>query len=318
MNSIIVTGGAGFIGSHLCEYLLKQQFRVICVDNLSTSTEKNLEVAKTNPNFIFLRHDITQPLPKINSKISAIFHLASPASPNLNSPISYHALALETMLANTQGTLNLLQFAHKHQAKFIFASSSEVYGDPLVNPQPETYLGNTSTTGPRSVYDEAKRFGETLVAYFVRKHSVDGRIARIFNTYGPRILAIDGRMLTNFILQAQNNKPITVYGQGTQTRSLCYIDDLVIGLYQLLITPNLKGEIINLGATKEYPVIKYAQMVKKLLHSTSPIVVDNQLPQDDPLKRQPDISKAKKLLNWEPKINLEKGIAQTCLFYQHE
>lgn len=318
METIIVAGGAGFLGSHLCEYLLEQNFNVLCLDNLLTSTEKNLDQAKRNSHFKFLHQDITQPLPKFRETIKAIFHLASPASPNLNSPISYHALGMETMLANTQGTLNLLHLAQKHRAKFVFASSSEVYGDPKVNPQPETYYGNTSTIGPRSVYDEAKRFGETLVAYFVRKHRLDARIARIFNTYGPRILPNDGRMLTNFILQALKQKPITVYGQGAQTRSLCYIDDMVNGLYKILMVPNLRGEVINLGTSEEYSVLKYAQLVKSILNSQSPIVADNQLPQDDPQQRQPDINKAKKLLGWSPKTSLKKGIKQTCLYYQNE
>lgn len=318
MKKILVAGGAGFIGSHLCEDLLLKNYEVICVDNLLTSTEKNLQQMLSHSDFKFIKADIIKSLPTDLGRIDAIFHLASPASPNLNSPISYHQLAIETMLVNTQGTLNLLRLAHKHQAKFVFASSSEVYGDPLVNPQPESYRGNASTTGPRSVYDEAKRFGETLVAHFVRKHNLDARIARIFNTYGPRILPKDGRMLTNFILQALKNKPITVYGDGQQTRSLCYISDLITGLNKLMFTPGLKGEIINLGTIQEYPVIKYAQMVKDILNSKSQIVFNNKLPQDDPQKRQPDITKAKKLLGWEPLVKIEEGIKKTCLFYQHE
>lgn len=318
MKTVLVAGGAGFIGSHLCEHLLSDNFKVICLDNLLTSTKKNLQSIANHPNFNFIKTDVTSILPTNLGHIDTIFHLASPASPNFNSPISYHALAMETMLVNTQGTLNLLNLAKKNQASFVFASSSEVYGDPEINPQPESYYGNVSTTGPRSVYDEAKRFGETLVAYFVRQHNLDARIARIFNTYGPRILTKDKRMLTNFILQALKNQPITVYGNGQQTRSLCYVSDMVKGLTKLMLTPNLKGEIINLGSTQEYPVIKYAQMVKKLLNSTSPIITDNQLPQDDPRKRRPNVSKAKKLLNWSAKVSLKEGITKTCLFYQHE
>jgi len=318
MKTVLVTGGAGFIGSHLCEYLLEKKYRVICLDNLITGSLENIKPAAKNQNFSFYQEDVTKPLTKKFEPLEAIFHLASPASPNFNSPISYHTLALETMLANTCGTLNMLKLALKHRARFLFASSSEVYGDPKVNPQPESYYGNVSPTGPRSVYDEAKRFGETLIYHFVRKHGLDARIARIFNTYGPRILPQDGRMLTNFILQALENEPITVYGQGNQTRSLCYVSDMVKGLYKLMFTPNLKGEIVNLGSTQEYPVVKYAQMVKKILNSKSPIVFDKELPQDDPRRRQPDIGKAKKLLAWQPEIKLEDGIKKTCLYYQYE
>ena len=314
---IVVAGGAGFIGSHLCEFLLTQNHKVICLDNLLTGNKANLNLALKNKHFRFINVDITKSLPKDLGQVEAIFHLASPASPNLNSPISYHALAMETMLVNTQGTLNLLKLALKNKARFLFASSSEVYGDPLVNPQSESYRGNVSTTGPRSVYDEAKRFGETLVSYFVRQHHLDARIARIFNTYGPRILVQDGRMLTNFIIQSLKSQPITLYGKGKQTRSLCYVSDTVKGLASLMLINNLAGEAINIGTTDEHTVKEYAQIVKELTHSSSQIVANQELPQDDPLVRRPDISKAKKLLNWSPKVKLLEGITETINYYRY-
>ncbi|OGK75186.1 hypothetical protein A2459_04365 [Candidatus Roizmanbacteria bacterium RIFOXYC2_FULL_41_10] len=314
---IVVAGGAGFIGSHLCEYLLTKSHEVICLDNLLTGNKKNLKNALKYKQFRFIKTDVTHKLPEDLGKIDAVFHLASPASPNLNSPISYHTLAMETMLVNTQGTLNLLNLAHSNKARFLFASSSEVYGDPQVNPQPESYRGNVSTTGQRSVYDEAKRFGETLTSYFVRKKNLDARIARIFNTYGPRILPQDGRMLTNFILQALSSKPITLYGKGEQTRSLCYVSDTVMGLTSLMFIDNLAGEIVNIGTTKEHMVKEYAKMVKELTHSNSQIVSTEKLPQDDPLVRRPDINKASTLLNWFPKVKLPQGITETINYYRH-
>jgi len=315
---IIVAGGAGFIGSHLCEYLLEKSHQVICLDNLLTSRKKNIKHLLNLPNFTFINTDIIQPLPHHLGQVDAIFHLASPASPNINSPISYHALSMETMLVNTTGTLNLLNLAKKNKARFVYASSSEVYGDPKINPQPETYNGNVSCTGPRSVYDEAKRFGETLVCHFVRKHQLDARIARIFNTYGPRLLKKDGRMLTNFILQALENKPITLYGQGTQTRSLCYVSDMVCGLVKLMSVNGLAGQAINLGTPEEHTVKEYGLMVKKLVGSKSQIKITDELPQDDPLLRRPNISVAKKLLKWAPLVKLEQGIKKTINYYRNE
>lgn len=315
---ILVTGGAGFIGSHLCETLLKEPaYEVICVDNYSTSTPANIEFLKKNPRFTVIKHDVVEPL-KLKTNIDAIFHLASPASPNLHSRISYHALPMETMLVNTIGTLNLLKLAVINKARFVFASTSEVYGDPEVNPQPESYRGRVSTTGPRSVYDEAKRFGETLTAYFVRSQKLDARIARIFNTYGPRILKEDQRMLTNFIIQALSSKPITVYGDGRQTRSLCYVDDLVQGLLKLVSVPNLAGQIVNLGSPDEHAVSEYAKLVKKLTGSPSEIVYSETLPEDDPILRKPDIAKAKKLLNWQPQITLPEGLKRTINYYRRQ
>jgi len=313
---ILIAGGAGFIGSHLCEKLLKDDHQIVCVDNLLTGSEKNIADLKTNSNFSFISHNIIKPL-NFDQKIDAVFHLASPASPNHHSKLSYHALPIETMLANTSGTLELLKFAKKNQAKFLFASTSEVYGDPEKHPQSEDYRGNTSTTGPRSVYDESKRFGETLTAYFWRKEGVDGRVARIFNTYGPRMLKDDMRMLVNFIHQAVTGKPITIYGNGKQTRSLCYIDDMVKGLTRLMFYPKTKAKIVNLGSTQEHTVLEYAQLVKKITSSTSKIVFTEGLSPDDPKRRQPDISKAKKILNWRPKISLEEGIKKMVIYFKN-
>ncbi|MBI2051420.1 SDR family oxidoreductase [Candidatus Roizmanbacteria bacterium] len=310
---VLVAGGAGFIGSHLCEQLLKEGHEVICADNFSTASWENLQSLKNNKNFHLLKHDIVEPLPSTLS-VDCVFHLASPASPNHHSKISYHALPLETILANTKGTLELLTFSQKNKAQFLFASSSEVYGDPLAHPQREDYFGNVSTTGPRSVYDESKRLGETLTAYFWRDRDLNARIARIFNTYGPRLAREDMRMVITFINQALSESPITVFGDGTQTRSLCYIDDMIEGLTTLMFHANTKGEVVNLGSEDEHTVLEYAQMIKKLTNSKSKIVFSEQLPQDDPKKRCPDISKAKKLLGWKPKISLAEGLKRMIAY----
>src|SRR3990167_967780 len=304
---ILVTGGAGFIGSHLSARLLKDKHEVICVDNLLTGNKKNISPLLNDTLFTFLHHDVTKPLLE-NVTANAVFHLASPASPNHHSRLSYHALPMETMMVNTLGTLELLKFAEKNKAKFLFASTSEVYGDPLEHPQREEYRGNVSTTGPRSVYDEAKRFGETITAYFERDRGVDARIVRIFNTYGPRMQKADMRMIITFINQALENKPVTIFGDGQQTRSLCYVDDTVVGIYKLMFSPNTKGEVVNIGNPEEHTVVEYAEMVKRLTNSKSEIIFSEDLPEDDPKKRQPDITKARKLLGWEPKVDLKEGL----------
>jgi nucleoside-diphosphate-sugar epimerase len=313
--NILITGGAGFIGSHLTKKLLKNNYQVIVVDNLITGSEKNIEEFKHNKNFTFIKADVIKPLTDL-PKIDYLFHLASPASPNHQSKISYHQLALETMLVNTTGTLELLKLAKKHQAKFLFASTSEVYGNPLVHPQNEGYFGNVNPIGPRAVYDEAKRFGETLTSYFVKKEGVDGKIARIFNTYGPNMRVDDKRMVVNFITQALKNEPITIFGNGKQTRSLCYVDDLVDGLIKLMFNKNTYGEVVNLGNPEEHTVLEYAKIIKRLANSKSEIVFFEELPPDDPQKRKPDISKAKKLLNWEPKIGFEEGLKKTICYFK--
>ena len=310
---ILITGGAGFIGSHLCDSQIKQNHSIICVDNLLTGSKENIRQLLENPSFKFIKHDVILPL-EYPEKLDIIFHLASPSSPNHHSPLSYHANPLETMRVNTEGTFQLLKLPKKHRAKFLFASTSEIYGDPEKHPQKEDYNGNVSTTGPRSVYDEAKRFGETLVAYFVRNESVDARIARIFNTFGPRMQKQDMRMIIRFILQALKGTPITIFGKGRQTRSLCYIDDMVDGLNKLMFNPKTKGEIVNLGSRDEHTVLEYARMIKKLTNSSSKITLSEPLPEDDPKKRKPDISKANKLLDWKPKVSLEKGLEKTIKF----
>lgn len=314
MQTVLVAGGAGFIGSHLCDRLLKEDFKVVCVDNLLTGLEDNITHLKTNENFQFLNYDITTPLTS-SLKFDAVFHLASPASPNHHSPISYHALPMETMMANTRGTLELLKLAEKNNAKFLYASTSEVYGDPLVHPQGEEYRGNVSTIGPRSIYDEAKRFGETMVAHYWRK-GVDARIARIFNTYGPRMRRDDKRMIIDFINSSLYGKPITIFGDGEQTRSLCYITDTVEGLMRLMFYPNTKTEVVNIGSNEEHTVLQYAIMVKELVGSESEIIHSEGLPKDDPKQRRPDISKAKITINWEPNVNLEDGLKKTIEYFR--
>jgi len=313
--NIIITGGAGFIGSHLTKRLLSEGHTVIVVDNLLTGALENLEGHLHNPALTYINQDVSimsvEEAPAGFEHIDQIYHLASPASPNHHSKFSYHALPMETMMVNTVGTLNLLKLAEKYNAKFLFASTSEVYGDPEVNPQPETYFGNVSTTGPRSVYDEAKRFGETITAYFIRDRQVDGRIVRIFNTYGPHLSPADMRMIVNFIQQALRGEPITVYGDGTQTRSLCYVDDTVEGIVRLMNYEHTTGEVVNIGSSQEFTVLEFAHMVKQLTNSPSPIEHTEHLPQNDPQKRRADTSKAQKLLGWSAQTNLESGLRHT-------
>jgi len=306
---IIVTGGAGFIGSHLCENLLNDNHEVICIDNLISGSKDNISHLIDSKNFTFIEHDVIKPLSS-DLTANAVFHLASPASPNHHSSISYHSLPVETMLVNTQGTFELLKFCEINKAKFLFASTSEVYGDPKEHPQKETYNGNVSTTGPRSVYDEAKRFGETITAHYFRNNLVDARIARIFNTYGPRMLKEDMRMLVSFIIQALKGEPITIFGDGKQTRSLCFVDDTVGGLVKLMFKENTNGAIINIGSSEEHTVLEYAHIVKRLTKSASRIVFNEELPKDDPQRRKPDTTLAKRLLDWEPKVTLEEGISR--------
>lgn len=322
---ILVAGGAGFIGSHLCQRLIKENHQVICVDNLITGSISNIKDLLQNKNFSFIKHDVIKPLnlkatPPLASggvKIDAIFHLASPASPNHHSKLSYHHLPMETMLVNSIGTLELLKLAEKYRAKFLFASSSEIYGNPLEHPQKEEYFGNVSPIGPRSVYDESKRFGETLTAYFWRKKNLDARIARIFNTYGPNMQKEDKRMIVNFIVSALTGKPITIYGDGKQTRSLCFIDDMIEGLIRLMFYPNTNRQVINLGSPEEHTILEYAQLVKKITNSKSKIVFSEKMPEDDPIRRKPDISKAKKILDWAPAISLKEGLKRTIAYFKN-
>lgn len=319
MQTVYVTGGAGFIGSNLCQKLLTDGYTVVCIDNFLTSSEKNIQELQKNPQFHFLNADVT----KIDAntftnlpKPDFIFHLASPASPNLHNAHSFIALPIETLLANTYGTYLFLELAKKHNARFLFASTSEVYGDPLVSPQKEDYWGNVNPNGVRSVYDEGKRCAEAYVMGYVRKFGLDGRIVRIFNTYGPNMQEDDGRVVSNFIIQALKNKPLTIYGDGKQTRSFCYVDDLVDGLCLFMFGNNLKGEVINIGNPNEKTILEFATIVKGLTQTNSEIVYE-QLPGDDPKKRKPDITKAKNLLHWEPKISLEEGLQRTIEYFKN-
>lgn len=304
---IIVTGGAGFLGSYLCEYLINQGDEVICVDNLLTGNEGNIANLKDNPNFKFLQHDISLDLPA-DLLADQIYHLASPASPNTHSKKSYHALPFETMAANTTGTWKLAQKALDMGAKFLFASTSEIYGDPLEHPQKEQYRGNVSTTGPRSVYDEAKRFGETITAAYVRSKNLDGRIIRIFNTYGPKMALDDGRVVLEFAKAALKNEPMPVFGDGKQTRSFCYVTDLIKGIIAAMNTESTKGEVFNLGNADEYTIMDLAEKIKQLTNSQSEIKITEPMPEDDPVRRNPDITKAREKLNWQPQVGLEEGL----------
>lgn len=320
MKYALVSGGAGFIGSHICERLLKDNHFVICVDNLLTGREENIRKFEGNKNFLFINHDIIFDIKGLLNEfenIDYIFHLASPASPNEKSRKSYMSYPIETLLVNSQGTYNLLNLARKFNSRFLFASTSEVYGDPEVSPQKESYFGNVNPSGPRAVYDEAKRFGEAIVMAYHRKFGLDVRIPRIFNTYGPNMREDDGRVVSNFIVQSLRKEKIHVYGDGSQTRSFCYISDLVDGLYSFMMKENLSGEIINLGNPLEYTVKELADKIKELAGSSSEIVFDN-LPEDDPKQRRPDISKAEKLLDYNPKISLEEGLKLTLDYFKKE
>ncbi|MBU0953712.1 MAG: SDR family oxidoreductase [Nanoarchaeota archaeon] len=309
MNTCIVAGGAGFIGSHLCRSLLEKGYRVICVDSFATGTEKNVHNLVDNSRFKIKKHDIREPL-MINEPVQYVFHLASRAS-----PVDYQKHALETLETNAFGTRLLLTFALEKNARFLFASTSEVYGDPEEHPQKESYWGNVNPIGIRSCYDEGKRFGESLVMTMHRETGLDVRIARIFNTYGPNMTAGDGRVIPNFITQALANKPLTIYGDGSQTRSLCYVGDLVVGLETLMFKDNISGEVVNLGNTSEITIKELAQIVKKIATSTA-IFETKDLPEDDPTRRCPDITKAKQLLNWEPRVSLEEGLEKTVSYFR--
>jgi dTDP-glucose 4,6-dehydratase len=303
---IIVTGGAGFIGSHLCDFLLEKGHFVICVDNLLTGNIKNIRHNLQNKRFEFLKHDIIKPL-KFPGRLDYILHFASPAS-----PVDYMNYPLETLDVGSIGTKNMLELAKKKKAKLILASTSEVYGDPKVSPQEEGYFGNVNSVGPRSVYDEAKRFAEALTSAYNREKLVEGKIVRIFNTYGPRMGLDDGRVVPNFIKQALTGQALTIYGDGSQTRSFCYVSDLVSGIYKLMYA-KISGPV-NLGNPKELKIIDFADVIVKLTGSKSKIVF-KPLPQDDPRQRRPDISKAKKELSWSPEISLEEGLKKTIEWF---
>lgn len=315
MSTFVIAGGAGFIGSHISERLLGLGYKVICIDNLITGVEENISPFFSNKNFIFIKHNIIESLPQVKGEIDGIFHLASPASPNAKSPRSYMAHPIHTLMVNSVGTRNLLEFAREKKSKLLYASSSEVYGDPAITPQKEDYFGNVNPNGPRSVYDEGKRFGEAISAAYTRVYNLDVRTIRIFNTYGDRMQKDDGRVVSNFIHQALEDKPITIYGDGNQTRSFCYIDDLVNGLISAIQKPNLAGFVMNLGNPEEYKIIDLAKEIIKLTQSKSEIVYEK-LPQDDPHRRCPDISKASRMLDFKPKVSLVEGLTKTIEYFK--
>ena len=298
MPSAVVTGGAGFLGSHLCEYLLARDYRVICVDNLETSTLENLEHVH-NDAFRFFSHDMINRL-EIDEPVDVVYHLAA-----LPSPIDYLRQPLLSLKVGSYGTHNALGLAKLKRARFVLASTSEVYGDPLVHPQPESYWGNVNPIGPRGVYDEAKRYAEALTMAYHRTQGVNTAIVRIFNTYGPRMRSHDGRAIPTFLRQALENEPLTVFGDGSQTRSFCYVDDLVRGLH--LLAESGEHLPVNLGNPREFTILELAQTVIHVTESKSEIVFEA-LPVDDPQVRQPDITRAQQILAWEPKIELEEGL----------
>ena len=308
----LVAGGAGFIGSHLCERLLDRGKRVVCLDNLVTGRRVNVEHLLERPGFEFIEHDVIDGLPPLPA-ITSIYHLASPASPP-----GYQRYPLETLRVNSEGTRHLLELASQHGARFLYASTSEIYGDPLEHPQRETYRGNVSSTGPRSMYDEAKRFGEALVMAYTRTSDVNARIVRIFNTYGPHSDPFDGRLVPNLITQALRDEPMTIYGDGQQTRSLCYVDDLVQGLIAASGCDDVRGTATNLGNPEEHTVLEIATLTKDLIGASSSFVFTEPAVGDDPQRRRPDISRAQALLGWSPTVSLREGLSCTIEYFARE
>jgi dTDP-glucose 4,6-dehydratase len=305
-KTALVTGGAGFIGSHICDYLIEKDFKVICMDNLITGSLENIEHIK-NPDFIFLNHDITNFI-DISGDLDFIFHFASPAS-----PIDYLQLPIQTLKVGSLGTHNILGLAKAKRSRIILASTSEVYGDPKVHPQTEEYWGNVNPVGPRGVYDEAKRFAEALTTAYHKQQGLETYIVRIFNTYGPRMRKDDGRAVPTFISQCLENRNITVFGNGKQTRSFCYISDMVEGIYRLINSDYHMP--LNLGNPEEMTIFQLAEKIRSIIKSKADIFFQD-LPSDDPLVRKPDISKAKKILGWEPKVSFKDGIEKTISFFK--
>ena len=309
-KTILIAGGAGFLGSHLCDHYLDQGYHVVAVDNLTSGSKKNLAHLQNNPNFTFVQHDITEPLPKeiTQHTYKYILNLASPASPPY-----YQSIPIETLRVGSIGTENLLQLAQQQKARFFQASTSEVYGDPEVHPQPETYKGSVNCYGPRSMYDESKRYAEALIRAYRTKHGVDTTIVRIFNTYGPRMDPKDGRVVSNFVVQALQGQPLTIYGDGQQTRSFCYVDDQVKGIVAL-IKSGEEGPI-NIGNPGEFTMLELAELVLKLTGSKSELAYQP-LPGDDPMQRKPIIDLAQQKLGWKPEIQLEEGLKKTIEYFQ--
>ena len=307
MKNILVTGGAGFIGSHLCEKLLEQGNPIICLDNFFTGSRKNVEHLFDNREFELIRHDIIEP---IILEVDQIYNLACPAS-----PVHYQYNAIKTIKTNVLGVTNMLDLADSAKARILQASTSEVYGDPIVHPQKESYWGNVNPIGIRSCYDEGKRVAETLMMDYHRQHKVDIRIIRIFNTYGPRMAQNDGRVVSNFIVQALKNEDITIYGDGSQTRSFCYVDDLVRGMISLMNAENFMGPV-NVGNDGEYTILDLAKMIIELTNSSSKLIF-KPLPSDDPCQRKPDLSLAKEKLEYAPTVNVKDGLLKTIEYFQN-
>ncbi|MEZ5403232.1 MAG: UDP-glucuronic acid decarboxylase family protein [Bryobacteraceae bacterium] len=303
---IVVAGAAGFIGSHLCDRLIHEGHEVVAIDNFITGSPNNLRHLEGNPHFEFREHDVTKPF-DVEGGVAAVMNLASPAS-----PVDYMEHPIETLEVGSIGTQNLLELARRNDARFLLTSTSECYGDPLEHPQVETYWGNVNPVGPRSCYDESKRFAEAITMAYHRRYGMATRIARIFNTYGPRMQLDDGRVVPAFMKQALNGEPFTVFGSGRQTRSFCYVSDLVDGLYRL--TWSEEPYPVNLGNPGEMTILEFAERIKTLSGSSAPIVFEP-LPQDDPQRRKPDISKAKRVLGWEPRVSLEQGLRETIEYF---
>lgn len=315
-QKVLVTGGAGFIGSHLGDELVSYGYEVFCIDNLITGSKENIAHLQKKPRFHFINHNVVKPLPKNvkyqMSNIKYLYHLASPAS-----PVKYRKHPMETLLVNSFGTYNMLRLAQKERAVFILASTSEVYGDPKEHPQKETYFGNCNPVGKRSCYDESKRFAEAVTQEFARSFNLPTVIIRIFNTYGPRMSVDDGRVVSNFITQALSGKPLTLYGDGQQTRSFCYISDMVKGIVKTAEGKKVIGKVINLGNPHEVTIKQLGEMIIKLSRSSSTIKTVMMQPEDDPARRKPDIRRARQLLNWQPKVTLEDGLKKTINYFSN-
>ncbi|MFN3652514.1 MAG: UDP-glucuronic acid decarboxylase family protein [Armatimonadota bacterium] len=308
----LVTGGAGFIGSHLCDALIEGGHEVIAVDNCLTGSAANIEHLRDHPRFTFVQHDIVEPYSGPGSdSLDALFHLASPAS-----PVGYRTHSIETLKVNSIGTMHMLELATRTGAKYLVTSTSEAYGDPLVHPQREDYWGNVNPVGLRACYDESKRFAEAATMEWVRKYDTDARIIRIFNTYGPRNQLDDGRVVPNFITQALQGEPITIYGTGSQTRSFQYVSDLIEGIQRAMFTPETKGEVFNIGNPSEFTILEFAREVIAVTGSDSSLVYRPLLFEDDPSRRRPDITKAREELGWEPRIPLREGLQRTVAWYR--
>ncbi len=306
---VVVTGGAGFVGSNLCKRLLEEGHNVLCVDNRITGSTRNIEPLLPHPQFRYQEQDVTKPF---EFEADAIFHMASPAS-----PVGYMEHPIETIMVNSMGTYQMLEQARKQGAMFLISSTSEIYGDPLVHPQTEEYWGNVNPIGPRACYDESKRLGETLTMEFYRQYRTNIRIVRIFNTYGPNSQIHDGRMIPNFITQALKNEPLTIYGDGTKTRSICYVSDLVEGLLLAMFHSGTMGEVFNLGNPEEHTVLEYAQTITQLCNSSSTTLFEP-VRIDDPERRRPNITKARKILGWEPKVGIEDGLKRTIEWFRSQ